>query len=240
MGDRSQRGGVLDAPRTHCPSTPSGRSWAFTQRGDPAFDYSAAVSETSTLPSISMTRLPRDLRQEQRGRRQFRQEPDCQRCYIQNILNNQNAGLSPEQRRFIDDMGNFINGQGLGHSVGRVWGYLLLCAEPARLEDIGIALGISKSGASTAARMLDTWGLARRLPGRGSRRIHYEPIASPQPLLASGAVQLQTFLRTLDEGKRVATSDLSASRLEHLSSGFRLYLDAIEQALQRSKEMARS
>jgi len=56
----------------------------------------------------------------------------------------------------------------------RLYGYLLLSAEPVSLDRITSDLEISKSSASVAARLLEQYTLARRHGERGSKRALYE------------------------------------------------------------------
>jgi DNA-binding IclR family transcriptional regulator len=156
--------------------------------------------------------------------------------YVQIILNKGDAWVTLEQYRFIDDMGGFFASYGLGHAPGRVYGYLLLRPGLASLDEIAADLGISKSGASTAARLLETWHLVRRVPERGSRRIRYAPTTALDRLLVAGIATVQAFRQTLDEGRQVAPSGAPIARLEDLSNSRRLYLDAVEDALRRVKE----
>jgi predicted transcriptional regulator len=155
--------------------------------------------------------------------------------YIQLVVNK----LNEAQHRFCDEMGGFFATYGLAHSLGVVFGYLLLRAEPATLDEIAADLGISKSGASTSARTLTAFLMLRRVTERGTRRIRYEPIPSMEGMLSTSLGQLQVFLRTLEDGQRVAPPGLPAARLGQLSTGIRYYLEAVEQALQRVKEVPR-
>lgn len=136
-------------------------------------------------------------------------------------------------------MGTFFAGYGLAQSLGLVFGYLLMSPEPATLDDIAEHLGISKSGASTTARTLSTFGMVRRVSERGSRRIRYEPIPAMDGLLTSGVAQLQIFVQTLDDGRRVAPPGAPVARLDELLTGIQFYMDAIQEALRRLKEVPR-
>lgn len=144
-----------------------------------------------------------------------------------------NFSLRAEQHRFVDDMGAFFASYGLGHAPGRVYGYLLLCPGLASLDQIATELGISKSGASTAARLLETWNLVRSVPERGSRRIRYEPTTALDRLLVAGIAKVQAFRQTLEEGRQVAPPGPPIARLDDLSNALGLYLDAVEEALRR-------
>jgi DNA-binding MarR family transcriptional regulator len=151
------------------------------------------------------------------------------------MLNVQPA-LSVEQNRFVDDMGAFFGTYGLSHVLGRVFAYLLLRPEPASLDEIAADLGISKSGTSTAARLLDGWQLVRRIPERGSRRIRLEATTSIDRVLEAGLAKMQGFAKTVEEGRGIAEPGRPASRLEDLAGVLRMYVGATEEALRRVRE----
>jgi DNA-binding IclR family transcriptional regulator len=153
------------------------------------------------------------------------------------VLNIQETGaLGEREQRFIDDLGAFFASNGVGHAPGRVYGYLLLRPSPASLDELAADLQVSKSGASTTARQLETWHLVRRVQERGTRRIRYEPTTAVDRLLSAGLAKVQAFRHTLDEGRRVAAAGQPAARLEGLSGALALYLEAVEDALRRIRQ----
>ena len=153
------------------------------------------------------------------------------------MLNIDRLPLTADQERFLDDMGSFFAGYGLAHPVGRAFGYLLLRNGPVTLDQIAADLQISKSGASTIARALSNFRLARRVPERGSRRIRYEATSAVDLLIASAVEKLTTFVGVLTTGVRAAPAGAPSVRLEELARITRLYRDAVETALQGVKDM---
>ena len=73
-----------------------------------------------------------------------------------------------------DDIGRLYARYGLALSIGRVFGLLLASNQALSLDEIADALGISKSGASVAARDLERIGVVNRLGTPGSKRVVYE------------------------------------------------------------------
>jgi len=57
--------------------------------------------------------------------------------------------------------------------AARLYGYLLLCSRPISLDQITEDLEISKSSASVAARLLESYTLARRHSQPGTKRALY-------------------------------------------------------------------
>jgi DNA-binding transcriptional regulator GbsR (MarR family) len=74
---------------------------------------------------------------------------------------------------FVDEMGLTTEADGLTRIAGRLFGQLLLAAEPQSLDDIAAALGVSKASISTEARHLLDKGVVERTSKRGDRRDYY-------------------------------------------------------------------
>ena len=92
-----------------------------------------------------------------------------------NIANRKKAGTGLEGRlQIADDIGRLYGRYGLALSIGRVFGLLLASDAPLSLDQIAESLGISKSGASVAARDLERVGVVHRLGTPGSKRVLYE------------------------------------------------------------------
>ena len=156
------------------------------------------------------------------------------------MLNKQNVENPAAQRqRFIDDLGAFFAGYGLTATVGRILGYLMLHPEPASLDEIAQDLGIAKSGASTATRRLETFGMARRVHTSGSRRVLYEAIPNGEAMLTFGLPQIQRFARTLHEGAEAAPPGAPTRRIENLALTMDLYLEVVKTAIERIREEQR-
>lgn len=116
----------------------------------------------------------------------------------------------------------------------------MLREEPASLDEIAADLGISKSGASTAAKMLETWGMARRRTRAGSRRILVEASDNSEALMARGLPQLRRFTETLHEGVDAAPEGLPRQRIQALAETMDIYLRVVGDAITRVREERRS
>ncbi len=153
------------------------------------------------------------------------------------MLNKQNEmNLAARRQRFVDDLGAFFAGYGLTPTLGRILGHLMLAEQQASLDDIARDLGIAKSGASTAVRQLETWGMVRRVHTRGSRRVLLEATSTGEALLSFGLPQLLRFARTLREGVEAAPPGLPAQRVKNLADTMDLYLEVVQAALERIRE----
>ena len=90
-------------------------------------------------------------------------------------IENRRAKAEEDVRLVVaDDIGRLYARHGLALSVGRVFGLLLASNQALSLDEIAETLGISKSGASVAARDLERIGIVNRLGTPGSKRVLYE------------------------------------------------------------------
>src|SRR5947209_19361760 len=73
--------------------------------------------------------------------------------------------MSPEETEFVDRIGLFFELLGATRTMGRVYGWLLICDPPQQsLTELADALSVSKASISTVARQLLDGGMAERLP----------------------------------------------------------------------------
>lgn len=81
--------------------------------------------------------------------------------------------LPPGAQPYVEHMGRLWESQGLPRIAGRVVGLLALQPDPRTLDDIALALGVSKASVSTDARRLERLGLVTRMSHPGDRRDYY-------------------------------------------------------------------
>lgn len=75
------------------------------------------------------------------------------------------AELTPDEREFVDRMGLVMERLGGSRTMGRIYGWFLICDPPHQsLAELSDTLGISKASASTVARQMRDAGLIERLP----------------------------------------------------------------------------
>lgn len=135
------------------------------------------------------------------------------------MQNLSNSSLSNEQRRFLDEFATLLGGWNMPNNAARVYGYLLLQAEPSGLDAIAAALEISKSNACTAAKLLETAGHCRRLGEKGTKRVLYvarEDFGTPFLIRTASLGQLHKLMET----RGAAAADRQASERIHRLAGF--------------------
>jgi DNA-binding transcriptional regulator GbsR (MarR family) len=81
--------------------------------------------------------------------------------------------VSPEEAEFVDRLGLFMEMLGGPRTMGRVYGWLLICEPPQQsLTELADVLSVSKASVSTVARQLQEGGMIERLPSP-TRQHHY-------------------------------------------------------------------
>jgi predicted DNA-binding transcriptional regulator len=90
-----------------------------------------------------------------------------------------NSKLSVDQARFIDDLASLLSAWSLPANAARLYGYLQILNQPVTIDDIARDLGISRSHAHSAAKLLEDHYNARRVGVRGTKRAFY--VASDDP-----------------------------------------------------------
>ena len=114
-----------------------------------------------------------------------------------------------------------------------MYGYLLLCAAPASLDQITVDLDISKSSASVAARLLERYTLVRRHGERGSKRALYAVSENYEGILSEEKRLLQAMADLLEAGARTAPTGAAQQRLEVMTKFYQVILEGMDTALQK-------
>lgn len=128
--------------------------------------------------------------------------------------------LDPDQFRFVEDIAARLMPWGMQASMARLYGYLLLRTEPVSLDTIVVDLGMAKSSASVAARVLLQHGLASRHTEPGTKRVRYGASERFSGYLVAQAALLGD-LGQLVRGRADAVAEGKVlRRLQHLSSFF--------------------
>ncbi|MEV0675024.1 MarR family transcriptional regulator [Actinosynnema sp. NPDC050436] len=140
-----------------------------------------------------------------------------------------------ERAAFVTAMGDTLTSWHLSRATGRVYGQLLLNADPASLDALGAALGLSKGAVSVAVRELVSWGLARTIPQPGSRRLLVEASGGFEQLLAASHERTRSFVRVLQDGSRHAGAERARTRLAEVAEFFQSYVEAGDEMLRRRR-----
>src|SRR5215813_15326961 len=121
------------------------------------------------------------------------------------------------ERRFVEDVARLLIPWGVPPVAARLYGYLLLCPRPVSLDQITTDLGISKSSASVAARLLESYTLARRHGEPGTKRALYAVADDYETMIRQQNRLLEALAGQLNAGAGIAPSKAVSARLEEMA-----------------------
>lgn len=132
---------------------------------------------------------------------------------------------------FIDELARLIVPMGMPPIAARMQGFIMLCPEPVSLDELVAALGISKSSASVAARLLERYGILRCHSERGSKRVRYGTAGHCGGFLAEQARFIGTMAALLAGRAETETEPATAARLRDMAGFYRRVHQALDTAL---------
>lgn len=128
------------------------------------------------------------------------------------------AEMSPREAEFVNRLGLFFEMVGGPRTMGRIYGWLMICDPPQQsLTELTAALGVSKASVSTVIRPMQEGGMVERLP-TSTRQHHYRitPGGFTQVLQAQLA-RMRAGAEAAEFGLSVIGTDRLEQR-EHLES----------------------
>jgi len=154
--------------------------------------------------------------------------------YIRDMLNMSND-RGKDERRFVEDVARLLTPWGVPPVAARLYGHLLLCSRPVSLDQITEDLGISKSSASVAARLLESYRLAHRHSEPGTKRALYAVADDYEAMIQQQNRLLDSLSDDLAAGAEIAGSKAVSARLEEMADFYRVMRSAMEDAMSRWK-----
>ena len=142
--------------------------------------------------------------------------------------NKSNNSMTPAKQRFIEDVARLLVPWGVPQTAARLYGYMLLSAEPVSLDRITTDLEMSKSSASVAARLLEQYTLARRHGERGSKRALYEVSDNYKGMLIEQNRLLDALAELLEAGAGDVASGRARDRLKEMAEFYLVTRQAME------------
>jgi DNA-binding transcriptional regulator GbsR (MarR family) len=106
---------------------------------------------------------------------------------------------------FIEKVGLIAQGDGLPKTAGRMFGLFIFDNETVAFGDLAAQLQVSRASVSSSVRLLESWGILKRVSKPGERQDFFRLTATPR----------ENMLRRTREGVRQARDDVleSARRL---------------------------
>ncbi len=140
-----------------------------------------------------------------------------------------------DRQRFVEDVARLLIPWGVPPVAARLYGYLLLCPSPVSLDQITEDLGISKSSASVAARLLESYTLSRRHREPGTKRALYAVADDYENMIRQQNRLLETLADQLNAGAGIVSSKGVGARLAEMAEFYQLMRSAMEDAIRRWK-----
>ena len=135
----------------------------------------------------------------------------------------------------MEDVARLLVPWGVPPVAARLYGYLLLCPRPVSLDRITADLGISKSSASVAARLLESYTLSRRHREPGTKRALYAVADDYEAMIRQQNQLLDALAEQLNAGSGIVGSREVNTRLEEMAEFYRLMRAAMDDAIRRWK-----
>jgi predicted DNA-binding transcriptional regulator len=139
------------------------------------------------------------------------------------------------KQRFIEDVARLLMPWGVPPAAARLYGYLLLCPRPVSLDEITHDLVISKSSASVAARLLESYTLARRHREPGTKRALYAVADDYEAMIRQQDQLLGALAEQLNAGTGIVASKEINARLGEMAEFYRVMRGAMDDAMRRWK-----
>jgi DNA-binding transcriptional regulator GbsR (MarR family) len=112
------------------------------------------------------------------------------------------VSLPPLTQKFVLHFGEMGSRWGINRTVGQIYALLYVASEPLNADDVGEALGFSRSNVSMGLKELQSWGLVRLIHQPNDRREYFQ---APE--------DVWTIFRTLAAQRRKREIDPTLSML---------------------------
>lgn len=144
--------------------------------------------------------------------------------------------MSEEQERFIEQLGLLLEETDrVPRIAGRIFGALLLSADPLSIDEMAERLQVSRASISIDARRLEQVGMLERVTRRGDRRDYYR--IAPDHYARALELRLaaiRRFMALFADAKRMAVaSPIVRERIAEAADAHASLYDAITQELAR-------
>jgi DNA-binding transcriptional regulator GbsR (MarR family) len=141
--------------------------------------------------------------------------------------------VDARKEQFVERMGLMTEADGLPRIAGRIFGYLLLTPGECSLDELAVALGVSRASVSNDARRLVQLGFIERRSRPGDRRDYYR--SAPEAFRHSIEARIEALRRfhaLIDEAHSLGIEDEEVGqRLAAWDDAHRLLLDAFTRML---------
>lgn len=116
--------------------------------------------------------------------------------------------MTPDETEFVDRMGLFFETIGGARTMGRVYGWLMICDPPEQsLTELSASLSASKASVSTVARQLQEAGMVDRLPAAARQHRYRITPGGFTHVLNAQLIRTQSGIPVADFGLQMLGDD---------------------------------
>lgn len=147
--------------------------------------------------------------------------------------------MSPDEAEFIDRMGLYFEQVGGPRTMGRVYGWLMVCEPPQQsLSSMAAALEVSKPSISIVVRQLHDAGLVERVPAPDRQHRYRITPGGWKQVIKDQAARARLAVEAAEAGLSAVASDRSEQRdrLEEFRDFFAFLEDDAEHLTRRWEE----
>lgn len=139
--------------------------------------------------------------------------------------------------RFIEQLGQLAEGEGLPRTAGRMMGLLLLSKAPLGIDGLATRLNVSRASVSTNSRLLQSLGIAQLSREPGNRRDYLQISGDPSSSLLTLGLRRMDSMRSAILEMRLALKgpqlNATRARLRRMERLYQATIEQVEGALRK-------
>lgn len=136
---------------------------------------------------------------------------------------------------FVEQIGIIFQTDGMPRVAGRLFGLLLVSAEPRSLDELATKLRVTKASISVNARLLEEKGIVERIGRQADRRDYYQIVDDiVERMLEQRMAKIRRIRRSLADVRSRSTFEHEAvsARLENIELAHNHLLDVTQRTLE--------
>lgn len=139
--------------------------------------------------------------------------------------------------RFIEQLGQLVESEGLPRTAGRMMGVLLISGVPLGTDELATRLRVSRASVSTNSRLLQSMGIAQLVREPGNRRDYLQISGDPSSsLLAFGLRRMQSMRLAILEMRHALKGprlDAQRARLRRMENLYNATIEQVQAVLRK-------
>lgn len=147
--------------------------------------------------------------------------------------------LTESEWRFVERLGQQVQGDGIPRIAGQIWAVLILSDDPVSSSELMELLHISKGSVSTSTRLLEMFSIVERRSKPGERQDFFSVRPNSYAALVEGQVKrFEAAKAVVAEARSTVTNKHARAKLADLEKFYTLYQASSKDLLERLKSEA--